>query len=164
MHNDLLIDQHFICMTANLPQSCEPLGYKRAIILGGHDYSQAATTAASHLPALVFLELVLARAVEELLEADESILVLVHLVHDVLPHAVHLLVPLHHVVLRRFRVVRLVQLAHPTPHTHSMVQQGSRGQQTLPSAFIPHAAGHQSMAGAPHVIIANMVKQRGATW
>jgi len=108
--------QH-LCMTANLPHRDQLLGYNWAIILGGLCCSQTAAMAASYLPAFIFLELVLPWALQKLLEADESILILVNFVHDMFPHAVHLLVSLHHVILGRLRIICLVQLTHPTTHT-----------------------------------------------
>lgn len=93
-----------------------------------------------HLPLFGIVELLLLRGLEELLQADQTILIGVHLsaregeaesaaepsrggrkeeaetcvLHDVLPHPQPLLLHLHHVVLLVLRVVEFLQLQQET--------------------------------------------------
>ena len=58
----------------------------------------------------VFFVLVALRLGQELVEGDEPVAVDVRLPEDVLPHPLHLLFPLTHVVLGSVGIVNLVQL------------------------------------------------------
>jgi len=81
--------------------------------LDSHCYRYTAT---SYLPAFISLEVRLFGTLKEFLEADESVLILVHLLHHMFSHPVHLLVPFHHVILRSIRIIRFVQLTDTGPH------------------------------------------------
>jgi len=90
---------------------CQLSGYTWAIILCYHCCSQRAITATSYIPAFILLEVRLPCTVEKLFETDESIVILVNLLHDMFPHSVHLLVSLHHVILWCIGIVCFVELS-----------------------------------------------------
>jgi len=101
----------------------------------------------SYLPSLVLLEVWLFCAVEKLIKADKSILIFVHLLHHVFPHPVHLLVSLHHVILRSIRIIRFIQLS---THTDQTSMPGSHTDQPRTGVGKVRPAGQIRPASSVH--------------